>query len=130
MFQCSLLRQKLTQTNKFKENVDYAFLEAEHQPGKIFIQLLTGEFRSVIYSYERVRITEDPITGTAKLAFHYNIEKYPSRFFDDDDLNGNHVFVTTLGDILKCILSSRSSIIGSSQDGNKHPNNNPKATSA
>jgi hypothetical protein len=74
-------------------------------PGITLIKLLTGPYAGIVYSYEYVSVTEEPMLGVAKLSFNYTL--YSHTHVSEDPRFRHHA-----GDVLKEILLSKDANIG------------------
>jgi len=87
------------------EDIDYVLMTSPNVPGVTMVKLLTGEFAGTLYSYEYVRVTEEPSLGVAKLSFNYTL-------YSRSDVSNNPRFQHYAGDLLTGILSSHDAKIG------------------
>jgi len=95
------------------EDVDYriGFFQTVQDTNAV-IELLTGPFKGTVYSYDWVRVTEDPELGVAKLSFNYTI-LHNTKFMNDLKFHQH------AGDILREILLSPGSKIGKKEYNGK-----------
>lgn len=74
-------------------------------PGVTIVKLLTGEFTGTLYSYDYVRLTEEPSIGAAKLSFNYTL-------YSRSDVSNNPKFHHYAGELLSGLLASQDAKIG------------------
>ena len=104
-----------------KETIDYNFVERDG--AELYsVQLLTGEWLGVIYTYGRVSIKEDRWKKQATLHFDYRIEDTSQSDHFTDDLLRSTAFRNHIGDVLASILSKEDSHIGNYGKDTQHNN--------
>lgn len=101
--------------------IDYNFVE-RHNSELYSIQLLSGQWIGVIYTYGTVSITENSNRDGATLSFDYKIEDTSG--LSEAELQASVGFKNHIGDILASILSEDSGRIGKLEHGKKLTNNN------
>jgi hypothetical protein len=97
------------QDANMKEGKDFKFVEKETSDF-YSIEILTGKWKNVIFTYGRVSVVEDAAQQNAVLKFDYKIEELGK--FKEDELNTSTKFRNHIGDILVNILSNSESNIG------------------
>ena len=86
----------------YKEGIDYHFIDFKDSDIS-GIELLTDEYKGVIYHYQKARVVEEG--EFARLQFGYTIV-YPGEN-DIDDLTKDDKLHTIMGDILTIILATQ-----------------------
>ena len=66
------------------------------------LQLLTGKYKDVIFTYGKVNVKEDKELDQCKLSFDWRLEEKPDAL--TEDLNKSEEFQNYIGDILRDIL--------------------------
>jgi len=89
------------------EGTDYRFVEKETSDF-YSVQLLSGKWEGLVYTYGQVGIKENPESGGATLKFNYKIEDCPDGMvvFEDTELNNY------LGEVLANIIEESEFKIG------------------
>ena len=105
------------------EGKDYQFVEKE-TADFYSVQLLSGKWEGLVYTYGQVGIKENPDNGSATLKFSYKIEDCPDGMvvFEDSEFNNY------LGEVLANIIEESEFKIGENNgtkpadDRNQEPN--------
>lgn len=84
----------------FKKEVDFRLLIPEEDNDSINIQLLTGEYSGVVYSYGKVSVKEIEEDEHAELAFEYDLIDSNNI----ENLEDNPAFKDHIGNILVSII--------------------------
>jgi hypothetical protein len=102
------------------EGIDYQLgFFANVQGTNAMVELLTGPFKGTVYSYDWVKVTEEPSLGIAKLSFHFTIIHGVK--YQNDSAFHHHA-----GDVLRSIMISKEPRIGKLNE----LNNGSKSTKA
>ncbi len=111
------------QQTKIIEGTDYRFVEKETSDF-YSVQLLSGKWEGLVYTYGKVEIKEDPDKDFATLKFSYKIEECPDgmTIVEDEEFNNY------LGEVLANIIEESEFKIGENNgtkpadDRNQEPN--------
>lgn len=89
------------------EGTDYRFVEKETSDF-FSVQLLSGKWEGLVYTYGQVGIKENTEDGTATLKFNYKIEDCPDGMVVFEDVEFNNY----LGEVLANIIEESEFKIG------------------
>ena len=83
------------------------------------IQILSGKYKDVIFTYGKVNVKEDKENDQCKISFDWKLEEKPEEI--TEDLNASSNFQNYIGDILRDTLIE-------GFNARKHTNNNTENT--
>jgi hypothetical protein len=92
-----------------RENIDYVLVDSSLHSDIILIQLISGNYSGISYSYGKVSV--QTIKGKVHLKFQYQIEDAPYPHCKDS-LECSQDFKNVIGDILAELLQHENTKIG------------------
>lgn len=92
--------------NNLVVNIDYRYVLPEKVSDRTCIELMTGDFKGVIFSFNQIQMPEEKLAEeTAEfvnIKFNFDVHEYKG--FNLDELNENEDFHSQLGDILHNLI--------------------------
>lgn len=87
---------------RLSQGSDYKLILPEDEPNSVHVELMSGEYSGVVYTYGKVSVNEDVDRGEAIIGFEYEIVESNGH----DDLSENVDFKNRIGDVLTTLIST------------------------
>lgn len=86
-----------------KRDVDYKLVVPQDNTTQVYIELISGTFAGVIYSYGKVAVNEDVENDTASISFDYDVKESVGI----EGLEENEDFKNHIGNVLVSMVMNQ-----------------------